>query len=164
VDSAGSSIHENTPQAAGLLRRILSLLYESILLFAVWWAAGSLFVAATHGMSPPWMRAAFQIYLLGIALAYFAWCWLRGGQTLAMKTWRIRVVAKDGTPITKEPLDRYYAGATLAFRDDMREARRSEWLTPFASRTTKRIARKAPRTRSRVAWCGKGRKLPQETA
>ena len=46
------------------------------------------------------MRAAFQIYLLGIALAYFAWCWLRGGQTLAMKTWRIRVVAKDGTPIT----------------------------------------------------------------
>jgi uncharacterized RDD family membrane protein YckC len=25
--------------------------------------------------------------------AYFLWCWLRGGQTLAMKTWKIRLVA-----------------------------------------------------------------------
>jgi hypothetical protein len=39
-----------------------------------------------------------------------------------------------------EPLNKSYAGATLAFRDEMREARRSEWLTPFASRTTKQIA------------------------
>ena len=28
--------------------------------------------------------------------AYFLWCWLRGGQTLAMKAWRIRLV--DVTP------------------------------------------------------------------
>jgi hypothetical protein len=39
-----------------------------------------------------------------------------------------------------EPLNKSYAGATLAFRDEMREARRSEWLTPFASRATKQIA------------------------
>ena len=28
--------------------------------------------------------------------AYFLWCWLRGGQTLAMKAWHIRLV--DVTP------------------------------------------------------------------
>ena len=37
-----------------------------------------------------------QLFLLALFAAYFLWCWLRGGQTLAMKTWRIRVVAKNG--------------------------------------------------------------------
>ncbi len=44
---------------------------------------------------------------------------------------------------TWEPLIKSHEGATRAFRDEMREARRSEWLTPFASRATKQIARKA---------------------
>ena len=92
-------MQENVLHAAGLLRRVLSMLYEAMLLFAVWWAAGFLFVAITHGMSSPLVRAAFQAYLLSVAAAYFAWCWLRGGQTLAMKTWRIRVVAADGAPV-----------------------------------------------------------------
>ncbi len=34
--------------------------------------------------------------MLAVFAAYFLWCWLRGGQTLAMKTWRIRLVAKNG--------------------------------------------------------------------
>ena len=41
-----------------------------------------------------------------------------------------------------EPLIKSHEGATLAFRDEMREARRSEWLTPFASRATKQLTRK----------------------
>ena len=44
----------------------------------------------------------------------------------------------------RESLIRSYEGATLAFRDEMRDARRSEWLTPFASRATKQVARKGP--------------------
>jgi uncharacterized RDD family membrane protein YckC len=35
-----------------------------------------------------------QLFLLAVFAAYFLWCWLRGGQTLAMKTWRIRLVAR----------------------------------------------------------------------
>jgi uncharacterized RDD family membrane protein YckC len=30
---------------------------------------------------------------------YFVWFWTHGGQTLAMKTWRIRLVAADGKPV-----------------------------------------------------------------
>ena len=94
------------------MRRVLSLFYEALLLFAVWWAAGFLFLAVTYGASSPWIRAIFQIYLLSVAAVYYAWCWLRGGQTLAMKTWRIRVVAKDGSPITLgQTLLRFIAAA-----------------------------------------------------
>ena len=45
-------------------------------------------------------RALLQIYLLAVTAAYFIYCWTRSGQTLPMKTWRIRVVARDGTAIT----------------------------------------------------------------
>lgn len=38
-----------------------------------------------------------QVFL--ILFGYFAWFWLHGGQTLAMKTWRIRVIAADDAPL-----------------------------------------------------------------
>ena len=47
----------------------------------------------------------------------------------------------------KEPPIKSYAVATNAFRYGTREARRSEWLTPFTSRATKQTARKAPSLR-----------------
>jgi hypothetical protein len=53
----------------------------------------------------------------------------------------------------KEPLIKPHAVATEAFRDGMREARRSEWLTPFTSRATNQTARKAPSLRV-AAKCG----------
>jgi uncharacterized RDD family membrane protein YckC len=39
-----------------------------------------------------WRRHALQAFLVALFGAYFLWSWLRGGQTLAMKTWRIRLV------------------------------------------------------------------------
>ena len=32
--------------------------------------------------------------------AYFVWCWSHGGQTLAMKTWRLQLVNKDGSALS----------------------------------------------------------------
>ncbi|MCI0354493.1 MAG: RDD family protein, partial [Acidobacteria bacterium] len=39
-----------------------------------------------------WLRHALQLFILAVFAAYFLWCWLRGGQTLAMKAWRIRLI------------------------------------------------------------------------
>ena len=44
--------------------------------------------------------------------------------------------------LSKEPLIKSHEGATLAFRDEMREARRSQGLISLANRATKQIARK----------------------
>ena len=84
--------------APAILRRLASLLYEAILLFAVAFLATWLFqFAARHA---PSSRAGActccSCSCSRVFAAYFLWCWLRGGQTLAMKTWRIRLVAKDG--------------------------------------------------------------------
>ena len=74
------------------------MLYEGVLLFAVAFVATSLFQFAAGDAiaAGSWQRNALQAYLLLMFAAYFLWCWLRGGQTLAMKAWRVRVVARDG--------------------------------------------------------------------
>ena len=73
------------------------MLYEGILLFAVAFLGTWLFqFFAGSIVIEGWRRHLLQVFLLAVFAAYFLWCWLRGGQTLAMKTWRIRLVAKNG--------------------------------------------------------------------
>jgi uncharacterized RDD family membrane protein YckC len=69
------------------------MVYEAVLLFAVAFFAGWLFYAASGGRDATsgWLRYALQLFILAIFAAYFVWCWLRGGQTLAMKAWHIRL-------------------------------------------------------------------------
>jgi uncharacterized RDD family membrane protein YckC len=70
------------------------MLYDSLLLVAVWMLAAALVVIPTGDQVNPG-HLAFQLYLLVVAWAYFAICW-RGGQTLGMKAWRLRLVAPEG--------------------------------------------------------------------
>ena len=83
----------NTPS---VVRRLAALPYEGLLLLALIFiasfpAAG--LKGATH--SGP-AQVIFQAYLFLVIAAYFSWFWTHGGQTLAMKTWRFRVVTIDG--------------------------------------------------------------------
>lgn len=82
----------------GLLRRLASMGYEAILLFAVAFFAAWIFYFASGGADTTrgWPRLVLQILIGFVFAAYFLWSWLRGGQTLAMKAWRIRLV--DVTP------------------------------------------------------------------
>lgn len=70
------------------------MLYEAILLFAVAFFAGWLFHAASGGRDATagMLRHALQAFIVFMFAAYFLWCWLRGGQTLPMKAWKIRLV------------------------------------------------------------------------
>jgi uncharacterized RDD family membrane protein YckC len=56
--------------------------------------AGWLFFFASGGRDATagWLRHALQAFIVVMFAAYFLRCWLRGGQTLAMKAWRIRLV------------------------------------------------------------------------
>ena len=82
----------------GLSRRLASMVYEAVLLFAVAFFAAWLFFFASGGREAlsGWMRHALQLFIIAAFAAYFLWCWLRSGQTLAMKAWNIRLV--DVTP------------------------------------------------------------------
>lgn len=80
-----------------------SMFYEALLLFAVGFIATWLFqFAAGTVQIDGWRRHLLQAFLVAVFAAYFLWCWLRGGQTLAMKTWRIRLVAAGGSRLTPQ--------------------------------------------------------------
>lgn len=77
-----------------LLRRLGSLLYEALAFIALWLLAAALFTSI-FGEASSASRGLLQGVCLALIAAYFLWCWRRGGQTLAMKTWRIRLVAME---------------------------------------------------------------------
>jgi uncharacterized RDD family membrane protein YckC len=95
-----------TPAAQALVapplrRRMACWLYEGMLLFAVVFVAGWLFSAlgqVRSGMDA--RRPLLQAFLFVVFGIYFAWFWSRG-QTLAMKTWAIRVVDRAGRPLSQ---------------------------------------------------------------
>ena len=68
--------------------------YEAILLFAVAFFAAWLFFFASgaRDATSGSLRYALQLFIGTVFAAYFLWCWLRGGQTLAMKAWGIRLI------------------------------------------------------------------------
>jgi uncharacterized RDD family membrane protein YckC len=74
--------------------------YELMLVLAVLWAAAYPFVALTDYPHASHLRPVYRLFLAGVMLAYFLGFWLQGGQTLAMKTWNLRLVAADGRRLT----------------------------------------------------------------
>ena len=101
---------ERRPVAAALRRRVAALVYESVLLFGILFATGLVYAVAlqqTHAMEHRSGLIAACFLVLGL---YFVGTWTHGGQTLAMKTWHLRVVTDAGAPLApRRALMRYLA-------------------------------------------------------
>ncbi len=99
------------PRARGLTRA-LSLVYEALLLFAILFAASFVYLLLSRLLAAVPPRSVFQLYLLVVAGVYFVVQWTRGGQTLPMKTWHIKVVNRDGGALSyRAALIRYAVAA-----------------------------------------------------
>lgn len=82
-----------------LRRRLACFVYEGVVLFGVVMIAGYLYSSLTqqrHALHGQWGLRAFLVLVLAI---YFVWFWTHGGQTVAMKTWHIRLTAADGSAV-----------------------------------------------------------------
>jgi uncharacterized RDD family membrane protein YckC len=85
------------------------MVYEAMLLFAVLFISGWLFSTLLQQRHALYLRNGLQDWLFFVLGVYFVWFWTHGGQTLAMKTWRIRLVTRDGHAVTtKRAIGRYF--------------------------------------------------------
>jgi uncharacterized RDD family membrane protein YckC len=89
-------------QNAGLLRRLAAILYDALLLLALWFLATVPFIAIEDGESiepgsSP-LHIVYQLTLLGVAYGYFVGFWCRRGRTLGMQSWGLQLQAADGKP------------------------------------------------------------------
>lgn len=83
---------------ASLVRRLLAMLYDGLLVIALWLVLGAIAVALNHGEAvsgPYWKTALFVATYL-----FFAYFWTRSGQTLGMLAWQLRVQNTAGGRIS----------------------------------------------------------------
>lgn len=88
------------PATPSILRRLASMLYESLLLAAFLLATSALFTTITGKSDSLTLRLLHFTYLIGMAAAYFIWQWSGGRQTLPMKTWHLRIVDQNNRIIS----------------------------------------------------------------
>lgn len=96
-------------------KRIACILYESILVIAILAFATFIFLKLFGDATQVPKRYFLQLYLWLIAGAYFVFCWVKSGQTLAMQTWRIQLIGRDGNPLGLEQAIRRYMMGSLFF-------------------------------------------------
>lgn len=82
-----------------LWRRLACFLYEGVLLFGVVMIAGLVYAVFTQQRHALVGATGLQIFLFLVLGGYFVFFWSRSGQTLAMLTWHIRLVTREGARV-----------------------------------------------------------------
>ena len=94
------------PRLATIRRRLAALGYEALLLTAMLFVAGFVFLPflphdptrQTLTVPSTLARAIMFCVLAGGAGVYYVWCWSNGRRTLPQKTWRLRLLDRGGAP------------------------------------------------------------------
>ena len=85
--------------APGMGRRMACLMYESLLLFGVIMGAGLVYGVVTDQRNAMVGTLGLRVAVFVVLGVYFVWFWTRHGQTLAMRTWQLRLVTATGQPV-----------------------------------------------------------------
>lgn len=107
---SGKTCAEQTFETPGLFRRLAAMLYDGLLLLGLIMVATAM-LTLPLGMPSGLSLIALQLFLFGaIPLAFFCGFWIRGGQTLGMRAWKLRLVRNDGQPVLwTDAVKRYFA-------------------------------------------------------
>lgn len=119
-ENASSADSESeTHERAGFIRRLLAMVYDTLVATAVGMCAAMVMIVTLvvmlkngaldlQGYAEPadLIQASFGYKLLiqtwvGLWIAgFFLWFWRRGGQTLGMRAWRLRIYSTVEEPMT----------------------------------------------------------------
>lgn len=85
---------------AGIVRRLLAIVYDVVLLGAVLYCAMGILLLVTAGAANHPGSPLVRAFLLAVTFLFYGWFWMRDGQTLGLRSWRLRIVSADGRPLT----------------------------------------------------------------
>ena len=96
---------------AALWRRLAAMIYDSIVIIAIWMVVGFVVLSAfgidqaqivenDRVVMDPYYRITLFSSMLLSAYLFFAWFWTHSGQTLGMQAWKIRVQNPDSSAIS----------------------------------------------------------------
>ncbi len=84
----------------GVMRRLAAFVYEGVLLFGVVVMVALPYAVLTQQRNALHGQTGLQLVLFIALLLYFVTFWTRGGQTVAMRAWHVRLLRADGAPVT----------------------------------------------------------------
>lgn len=92
-----------------------AFIYDLLILIALSLALSAVFTAITgdNFYQIEFWRTSFQLLWGGMAAGYFGYSWKKGGQTIGMKAWHLRVVRNDRCALTPLDIMRRLSAATL---------------------------------------------------
>ncbi|WP_134059236.1 RDD family protein [Rheinheimera aquimaris] len=101
---------------AGLIRRLAAMMYDWLILAALWMAAMALALALVALLNAVGLislasytdhadfiarhKIWFQLYSVVWFCWFYLYFWCRGGQTLGMRAWRLLLVQQNGQAVT----------------------------------------------------------------
>jgi len=91
--------------SANLFKRLASMVYDALIVIAIWFLIGFVFLAIrgvdVAQQDPHALKTQLFPFLLLGTFAFYSWFWMHGGQTLGMRAWRLQVVDAhlDGRPL-----------------------------------------------------------------
>ena len=71
------------------------MVYDGVLVVAVWMVGTAALLPFTGGEAIRSGESWYSVYLMVLAFGYFGWFWVHGGQTLGMRSWRLRLVGTE---------------------------------------------------------------------
>lgn len=104
---ADATQDSGTPPSIG--RRLVSMFYESFLLVGLLsfaFVLPNLLLGMIGKIAVPGPLLWLHVFL--VLWLYFGWLWKRGGQTLAMRTWKIKLVSASGGALTRRQIHLRY--------------------------------------------------------
>lgn len=136
---------------ATLIRRLLAIVYDTLLVVAISMIVVLISVAINGGeaIDTPLAKAALQSALLCVNFLFFGYCWTKAGSTLGMLAWHLRVQNHDGTKLSwTQALIRFFGGAFsllclglgfwMILINDEKLAWHDRWSNSVVVRTPKR--------------------------
>ena len=95
-------------QRPTFLRQLAIFFCDGLLMLALLGFATFIFLLFFGDATTGFLHFLLQLFLWFVAGGYFIYSWYQSGQTLAMKTWRVRLITVDGIkPNISKLMQRY---------------------------------------------------------
>nr|WP_281182386.1 RDD family protein [Alteromonas confluentis] len=110
---------DNSPKRAGFFRRLVAMVYDTLVAIAVGMCAAMVIIVTfvvllkngvmdLQGYAEPadliqasmLYKSIIQVWVGGWIIGFFLWFWKKGGQTIGMRAWRLRIYSTVDEPMT----------------------------------------------------------------
>ncbi|WP_343034674.1 RDD family protein [Alteromonas ponticola] len=114
-----SEVQPNNLKRASFFKRLLAMIYDTLVATAVGMCAAMVIIVTlvvlfhngvldmgdyaqpADAIQASWqIKLIVQIWVVGWIVGFFLWFWKRGGQTIGMRAWRLKIYNTQDTPIT----------------------------------------------------------------